>query len=520
MVTSRDSLVELAPGYRVLPSGAWSSLPWPGDVELAWNDPERIALLPSSLGPGIVQWAHEWLVDHRSGGPWRFTPGQMQFLHLWYAVDKRGRFLYRSGVRRGAKGTGKDPFAAAIALAELCGPVKLAGWHEGLPVGRPHRLALVQIGANSKDQAKDVLTVANAMVSAAMRREFQLDTGIHRTQMPSGSRIELLTTSEASTEGDPATAVILNETHHMTSANGGEGLAKVARRNAGKSPADVQARVVEFTNAHIQGRNSEGERSFEAFQLQASNPDAPQDILYDSVEAAPGLDITDDDEFMTGLRQAYSDAPWADLDRIWAESRDARTPVADVIRFYLNGLAAAEDAWVDPRRFDDLARPLITVDEGDRVALFLDCSKSEDATALVGCRLSDGHVFTLGCWRRPHGWSGESKWLVPRETVDAVVRDAFDFYQVCWFGVDPSPALEDDSERIYWMALVDKWHRDFHRRLKVWASPGPGGIQCCLICGCRLVGVGIVTVVLWRWLCVLLRILMWRAHFFMMGIRR
>ncbi|MDV6299963.1 terminase [Dietzia maris] len=474
---SATSLLELPAGYHVNPdTGGWESLPWPGDPLLPWNHPDRLAVLPPSLGPAIIAWGERWFIDHRTGTPWRYTPGQKRFLHLWYAVNYRGRFVYRSGAKRGAKGTGKDPFAAAVALSELCGPVKLIGWVDGKPIGQRHRLSLVQIGANSKDQAKDVLTVANAMISPAMRVRFRMDPGITRTQLSCGSRIELLTTSEASTEGDPATAILLNETHHMTTSNGGVDLADVARRNVGKSPADVQARVVEFTNAHRQGQDSVAEGTYEEFQLKAANPEAPQDLLYDSIEAEPGLDISDDDEFMLGMRQAYADAPWADLERKLAESRDSRTSVADVIRYYLNGLAAAEDSWVDPRRFDDLARPNVEVAKGEKVAMFLDCSKTSDATVLSACRLSDGHVLSLGVWRRPHGMPADAEWQVPRETVDAVVRDAWGYFKVVWFGVDPSPAQDDeDAERLYWMTLVDQWHRDFQRKLPVWATPGAGG---------------------------------------------
>jgi hypothetical protein len=64
---------------------------------------------------------------------------------------------------------------------------------------------------------------------------------------------------------------------------------------------------------------------------------------------------------------------------------------------------------------------------------------------------------------------------VPRAEVDAEVRAAFERYNVAWFGVDPSPAKEDTTEALYWMSLVDQWHRDFARRLPVWATPGTGG---------------------------------------------
>ena len=104
---------EALPGYRVDPvSGAWLTIPWPSDPI------DKETLIASSLGPQIIDWA-EWrtdepgLTDYLTGKPWRFTPGQQRFLILWYAYDERGRWLYRSGVKRGAKGTGKDPFGAA-----------------------------------------------------------------------------------------------------------------------------------------------------------------------------------------------------------------------------------------------------------------------------------------------------------------------------------------------------------------------------------------------------------------------
>ena len=178
---------------------------------------------------------------------------------------------------------------------------------------------------------------------------------------------------------------------------------------------------------------------------------------------------------MRGLEQAYQDAPWSDLERLADEIQlDTRTTEADAIRYYLNGLAAAEDAWIEPRNFDDLAKPEVVVADGEQIAMFLDCSKSQDSTALMGARISDGHVITLGFWQREHGDRGKG-WLAPREKVDAQVRACFDRYHVVWFGVDPSPARDDEDESLYWMPLVDKWHRLYGNRLPLWATPGAQG---------------------------------------------
>ncbi|WP_174545619.1 terminase [Nocardiopsis dassonvillei] len=469
---STDEL-ELPPGYYLDPAtGAWLTLPWPGDCTLPWGHPSRLELLPPSLGPAIIRWAESTLVHPLTGAPWRYTPGQKRFLHLWYAVREDGRWLYRSGVKRGAKGVGKDPFGGSMALAEFVGPVEFVGWDErGRPTSRPRKMSLVQIAANSESQAKDMLRVANAMISKKMRLKYGITPGKLQTQTSSGSLIELLVNSERSSEGDPPTAVFLNESHHMTEASGGHALAAVARRNVGKSPTYIGARLLELTNAHQQGMDSVAENSYEAWQAQAAGKTALTDILYDSVEADPSTDLYDVESLERGIRQAYMDAPWIDVERLIAEVQDLRTSVADSIRFYLNGLAAAEDAWVDPRRFDALARPEIVVDDRERITLFLDCSKSTDATGLVGCRISDGHIFTLGMWQRPHGERGKG-WLAPRHEVEATARAALERYKVMWFGIDPSPARDDEDESLYWKEMIDGLHRDWHKRLFLWATPG------------------------------------------------
>jgi hypothetical protein len=466
---------EMLPGYRVDPwygTTAWVTLPWPEDPV------EKANLIRNSLGPGVIDWAEgrrpdigPGLIDPQTGGPWRYTAGQKRFIILWYAFTPAGRFVYRRGVKRGAKGTGKDPFGASICNAELIGPTQLVldadGWH-----GEPHGMALVQIASNSEAQSKDVMRVANAMWSKEARGYYGLDCAETRTIVRgTGSRAEVLTASESSAEGDPATFVFLNETHHMTQTSGGHRIAKVVRRNVGKSPAHLQARVLDGTNAHAQGMDSTAERSFEAWQTQVGRADLRVDILYDSIEAPPTTDIFNPESLRAGIAAAYADAPWADHERLFDEVLDPETPPADSIRYYLNGLAAAEDAWCDPWKFNALARKDVVVAPRTQIAMFLDCSKSSDATGLVACRLSDGHVFVLGVWKRPRGNAGEG-WRAPVDQVDGAVRNAFATYKVEWFGVDPSPATEDDSEVNYWLPQCDEWHRDFHKKLKVWAAGG------------------------------------------------
>jgi hypothetical protein len=463
-VTGSAEPAELLPGYSVEEeTGAWLSLPWPPAF------PEHL-----TIGPAVVAWAEAWLQNPRTGLPWRFTRGQLRLIHLWYALRDVGpepRWLYRSGVKRGAKGTGKDPLLAVLALGELCGPT-MPVWEGDRWVGRQHPMALVQIAANSEAQAAVPLRLANAMVDAHMASEYGFDKGVKRTKLTNGSRIELLTNSEASSEGDPATAVFLNESHHMTHTSGGQALADVGRRNVGKSPGGM-ARLLELTNSHVPGEGSVAEDSYEAWQAQISGKTRRVDILYDSREAPPHLSLHDEEQLMAGLRAAYADASWSDLERIRDEAQDPRTSIAHSIRFYFSSLPTAEDAWIDPRNFDSKKFDVV-VEDGEAIAMFLDCSKSTDATTLAACRISDGHVMALGGWQRPHGDRGKA-FLVPRAEVDARVRAAFARWDVQWFGVDPSPARDDETEALYWADLIDGWHRDFRDEVLVWATPGAKG---------------------------------------------
>lgn len=440
-------------------------------------------LANNSLAPAIFDWAEgrteePGLIHYQFGGPWQWTRFQKRFLILWYFVNQDGRFEYRSGIIRGAKGTGKDPMAGSMCNTELLGPVEFFDWDDktGRPLGRRRGFPLVQVMSNSQEQSKDVLRVANAMWGEAAREYYGLDCGDTRTVLKNGrGRFEVPPSAEESGEGDPATFIALNETHHMSKSNGGEKVANVARRNVGKSPKDIQARMCEYTNAHRQGSDTVGEAAYVAWQKQqAPGYKGKRDILYHSIEAAPPFDIVTEEGRKRGLMQAYLDAPWNDIERKSDEMADDRTSVADSIRFYLNGLATEEDAWVQPDRFDALAEQKVVADD-DQIALFLDCSKSGDATALMATRLSDMYSFVPfgdSVWSKPHGWPKDKPWLAPRTEVDARCRQALAKWDVAWFGIDPSPAEDEETEALYWRGVIDGLHRDFREKLPVWATPG------------------------------------------------
>jgi len=419
-----------------------------------------------TLGWQVISWMLDWLQQPDgpdAGGMWRPTFEQARFLRWWYAVDDRGRFIYRRGTLRRMKGWGKDPLAAAIAAVELCGPCRVARLDpvaDGGVVGEPHPAPWVQVAAVSKDQTRNTMTLFPRLFSKAAVAEYGLDIGKEIIYTASGGRIEAVTSSPRALEGGRPTLVIANETHHWLANNDGHEMAKAIARNLAKS-RDGSARMLEITNAHEPGEDSVAERNWEAWQDIVSGRSKATGVLYDSLEAPPDTVLADRESLRAGLLAARGDSVWLDVDRLIEEIYDPATPPSMSRRFYLNQIVAADDAWASPQDVDACAKPDVVVDDGEAIVLFFDGGISDDSTGLVGCRISDGHLFVLGCWEKPLGLAGQ-EWRVDRVDVDRVVRQVFDRYRVVAFFADVAG----------WETYVDQWGQEFGDRLVIDATGG------------------------------------------------
>jgi hypothetical protein len=79
-----------------------------------------------------------------------------------------------------------------------------------------------------------------------------------------------------------------------------------------------------------------------------------------------------------------------------------------------------------------------------------------DATALIGCRVSDGYIFEIKVWEQPDGPSGDD-WEVPAADVDFTVRRTFEDYNVVGMFADPAK----------WESYIAGWESAFGKKLKV-----------------------------------------------------
>jgi hypothetical protein len=456
----------------------------PPPADLEWN-PVRIGptwqwdngwLLPeASLGWEFMAWCGMWLRGKK--GPWQFTPEQARFLLWFYALESDGQASYHSAVLQRLKGWGKDPIAATMGAGSLFGPTLFDHWEGDRPIGRDNPNAWVQMVAVSQQQTQNTMKLFPSLISAEARKRYGIQIGkLNVWGMGDTRQIEAVTASVMAIEGGRPTLIVRNETQNWNSSNGGHDMAGAIEGNAAKSEKESPSRMLDICNAYRPGEDSVGQRQREAYESTLGEEAQFGDygLLYDSLEAPPEAPLTLD-AAPSVVRSVRGDAVWLDAEgRIKKSIANPVNTPSESRRKWYNQITAAEDAWTEPAEFDPLAAPDEKVAADEEIAMFLDCSKSDDATALVGVRMSDGHVFTMGMWQRPPGKRGDG-WLAPREDVDGVVQAAFERYSVVAFFGDPSHTLDDETMDRYWDPLFDKWHLDFRHKLRVWASGTKGG---------------------------------------------
>jgi hypothetical protein len=429
----------------------------------------RLVTLPDSipdltLGWGAVKFANKYFRHPNgphAGEKWDFTLTQVRFLLWWYAIDENGRWLYHHGVRRLAKGSGKSPFAGVLALTEFCGPVRLLDFDSnvrGGAVGQPVSMPLVQIAATAESQTANTMRMVRALAGkdSLLVNTFSLDYGKTKYYKTPEGTLEIITSSSGAAEGAESSFIVADETEHWIPGNGGPELASTLSDNLAKSGS----RMLETSNAWRPGKGSVAEDTYNAWLAQEEGRvKSDTKILYDARMAPADTNLADEDSLLRGLQMVYDDCFWIDpkflVSRIW----DPRSKVDDSKRKYLNWPTAAEDAWIREQDWLPLAEPR-EVKQDEEIVMFFDGSKSRDATALVGCAVSDGYTFLIGAWE-PHPTDDTD--VVPVGDVDARVHQAFGKYKVLAFFADVKE----------WEGFTKvTWPAEFSDKLIIMATPG------------------------------------------------
>ncbi|NEW49345.1 hypothetical protein GV792_04715 [Nocardia cyriacigeorgica] len=432
-----------------------------------------------TLGYQAIDWMVENLAAPAKGEYEPFTPylEQEDFILRWYEIDPTtGRFLRHRGLLGRPRGWGKSPLLAALAAFEALGDCLPDGWDaDGQPVGRPWstiRTPLVHIAAVSEEQTRNTWQPLLEMLreGPVLDNYPGVDPLETKVFLPRGA-IEQITSSARTTKGAPIVFATLDQTEEWVPSNGGPKLAQAIRTNAAKNGG----RTLESPNAYIPGEQSVAESSAAYAASIREGRARTKGLLWDHREAPPETDMSDRDSLIAGFRVAYGDSSGhpggcvihdppcppghVDLDALVEQVYDPASDVQQLRSDLLNQITHASDSWVSAPVWEARKNLKSPIQPGDVVTLGFDGSMGRtkgkaDATALIGCRLRDGHLFEVMV--REAG-QGEQNWVPNPMDFDAAVHQAFALYKVVGFYADPTG----------WQEWTTRWAARYRRRLKV-----------------------------------------------------
>lgn len=453
-----------------------------------------------SLG-GLALWWIESFVVH-GPGPVMYQPVRhgleySGFIMDCYSLAEDGERCHDSAFLSRPKGCDKSGIAARLALFEALGPCRFSHWatadeppyeylghkyyfREGEAVGKRILGPKVKIMATVKDQANLIYDTVYANfedgpLSVLKGEGLKVQKSGIFLPPPFGGSIIPSSSGGNSKDGGQETFACFDETHLYTLPRLHNMYEKVTN-NIIKSASTNEAWFLETTTMYAPGEDSIAEKTYQMVQ------DAREGKLQDSRILADhqwaDLDDIDDPElFVVALAEAYGDAtewmePYKTMRGVY-NSRTAETRNAQ--RYFLNAISQQHDnSWLTAAQVKRVTLPrtkeIIDTSTGnifpvtpkrqlipnEKITMGFDGALSDDATALVGCCVSDGHLFPILVQQKPDGPDGDD-WRVDKHAFDIAVAQAFATYDVVGFYADPP----------YWIQEVEKWEREFGHRLMI-----------------------------------------------------
>lgn len=404
------------------------------------------------------------------------------------APARVGRRLYDSVFFSRPKGADKSGLGARFGLFEALGPCRFAGIAEGgevykdpfglgfryeylpgEPMGRPLSTPFIRCMATEENQTGNVYDniyynlTEGPLAEAMARRD---DAGLTRVLLPNRGEITPSTASASSKDGGKETFVDFDESHLYNNPELRRMYATTTR-NLRKRSKIAETWYLETTTMFAPGEDSVAEATYKLAKLIEEGRTKRSRLLLDH-QWGECDDLSDETKLRAAIRDAYGEAmAWVDEDSTVDEFLDPRKDPEDSRRYFLNAPTSHSSAYLRAEWWAAVGpnedEPFQTVTDRDAITLGFDGSRKRargvtDATALIGCRVSDGHLFTIRVWEQPANTTGE--WMVPHAEVDAEVAAAFAKYNVVGFFADPAK----------WESYVAKWEAEYGKKLKARAT--------------------------------------------------
>lgn len=381
-------------------------------------------------------------------------------------------FFYQSTLIVAPQKTGKGPYSASQVAFEAAGPSVFAGWAEGgevyscaangcpcgwedapdryvyqsgEPMGMRHPSPLVQITANSAEQADNIYKPLRAMINLgplkhllAVREGFIRILGL--SDQEDLDRIDVVTSSARSRLGNPISDAEQDEAGLYTKSNKMVDVADTQARGA----AGMGGRTHLTTNAWDPSENSYAQMVYEA-----QEPDVF--IFYRD----PDKELRGEDGLPLNYRKltdrrriheyAYEGSWWVNLDSIEALARKLmkRDP-EQAERFFGNRLVSGNGKWLEDGQWEskgpkpgELAR---VMSRRTPVAGGFDGSNNDDHTGIRLESLPGLYQFTptFGPDNRKTLWNPKDHGgEIPRAEVMSAWRELAGFFEFVRVYLDP-----------------------------------------------------------------------------------
>lgn len=452
-------------------------------------DPER------SLGWLATWWIEKFVVQGPGdveGEPIVHGDEFTGFIVNCYALGEDGRRLHDTAFFSRPKGCNKSGVAAELVLFEALGPCRFAGWakggetyeflghtytyEKGEPMGKPVKYPFVRIMATEDGQTGNTYDmVFNNLEDGPLAdlKAYGMRVNRAKVDLPFGGEIVPSTSGAASKDGGKETFVIFDETHLYNTKQLKQMYATVSR-NLNKRKRAAEPWALETTTMYLPGEDSVAEDTYHYAQdiEESERPLEEGERRKVKVKRARLLfdhrwgnvvDMSDEEALEIAIEEAYGEAlDWNSKQGIIDDLYDPRRTEEESRRYFLNALTESHNAWVSPQILAMITSQGVgakEIEPGTEIALGFDGSLSNDATALIGCRISDGALFKIKIEEKPDGPEAKD-WNVDQIAFDARVHWAFNKFKVVAFFADPP----------HWQDYIESWEREWGDDLKVKAS--------------------------------------------------
>lgn len=440
-------------------------------------------------GPGDVQ-----------GEPVQHTDEQTEFIVDSYAQGfseehNSIRRLYDGAFYSRPKGCDKSGLGARFGLYEALGPCRSTGqlaeggevyedpwglgfsytYEKGEPLARHVTVPYIRCLATEEGQTGNVYdTIYYNLTEGPLSEVFlrKDDAGLARILLPGGGEITPSTSSSASKDGGKETFVDFDESHLYNRPDLRAMYATVTR-NMRKRKKIAETWFLETTTMFAPGEDSIAEQTYKLAAAIKEGQSRRDRLLMDHRWGELPLEEWGDEEKLrAALVEAYGDSlEWNDLSGLVDQFYDPRNSVSDSMRYFLNEKHSQADAWLMENEIRAAAKAgegKIVADQ-EMITVGFDGSRGRirgkpDATALIGCRVSDGYIFELGVWEADDGDKSKwAHWEPPITEIEAKIKETFSKYRVVGFYADPAKD---------WRSYVNNWEASYGRHVKVRARQG------------------------------------------------